>query len=46
MPRPWNLEDSLYFVELAKKLAKDLGASEDDLKEDGDMVKFFHNFPL
>jgi hypothetical protein len=46
MPRPWNLEDAQKFVGFAKKLAADLGVEADDLKEDGEMLKWFYIFPM
>jgi hypothetical protein len=46
MPRPWNLEDAMAFVEIAKKLATDLKMEAEDLSDDGIIVKLFYVFPM
>lgn len=46
MPRPWNLEDAMAFVEIAKKLATDLKMEAEDLSDDGITIKLFYVFPM
>lgn len=46
LPKVWDLTDAKQFVEMAVSLAKDSKVSNDDLKDDGLMMRIFYLFPL
>jgi ubiquitin-activating enzyme E1 len=46
LPKVWDLADAKKFVEIATTLAKESKVSEDDLKEDGPLLRLLYLFPL
>lgn len=39
MPSPWNLDDAMYFAELGKEVCKELKIEDEELGEEGNMLK-------
>jgi hypothetical protein len=44
LPKVWDLSDAKKFVEIAKLIAKESKISEEDLKDDSEMVRLFYLF--
>lgn len=43
-PKPWNLQDAKKFVEIASKIAKEIKISDEDMKEDSEMMRLLYLF--